>query len=231
MKGIKVYNKGERGEIYITGTIVDDFTGDVLKNYDINEGYAFPAKVRDALKELEGKPIDVYIDSNGGLVSAGMSIAAMLKRHDGGTVAHIDTWAASIASVIALACDSVEMPAGTYIMIHRPLVAVQGNEDDLNEAIGFLKKIGDGMLDIYESKANEGVTRESIWDAMVAETWLNPKEASAMFTNVKETEAKYAVAAEACSYQNAPEAVKKMVFNEALKAIEESRGIGNEEEC
>ena len=105
-------------------------------------------------------------------------------------------------------------------------MAVAGNEDDLNEAIGFLKKIGDGMLDIYETHANEGVTRDSIWDAMVAETWLNPKEASAMFKNVKETDAKYAVAAEACSYASAPEAVKKMVFSEALKAIEGSRGIG-----
>lgn len=226
MKGIKVINKGERGEIYITGTIVDDFTGDILKSYDINEGYAFPAKIRDALKELEGKPIDVYIDSNGGLVSAGMSIAAMLKRHKAGTVAHIDTWAASIASVIALACDSVEMPAGTYIMVHRPLVEVCGNVDDLNEAIAFLNKIGDGMLDIYENKAAEGVTREKIWDAMVAETWLNPAEAAAMFSNVKETEAKFAVAAEAVSYASAPETVKNMVFGKALKAIEESRGIG-----
>lgn len=231
MKGIKVVNKGERGEIYITGTIVDDFTGDMLKGFDINEGYAFPAKIRDALKELEGKPIDVYIDSNGGLVSAGMSIAAMLSRHKEPTVAHIDTWAASIASVIALACDRVEMPVGTYIMIHRPLCEVVGNEDDFKEAIAFLQKMGNGILDIYESKKNENVTRDEIWQKMCEETWLNPKEAAALFANVHETEAKFAVAAEAVSYDNAPDAVKNMVFGKALKAIEESRGIGDEEEC
>lgn len=225
MKNIRIVNKADRGEIYISGTIIDDFTADVMKSWDIEHGYTFPQQIKEALAELKDKPIDVYLDSNGGLVSAGMSIAAMLKRHAQKTVAHIDTWAASIASVIALACDSVEMPAGTYLMIHRPLCTVEGNVDTLNEAIGFLNKITDGMLDIYGNVANDGVTRESILEAMTNETWLNPSEAAAMFKNVKVTDAKFVAAAEACVWDSAPDEVKAKMTKEkeTAEALEHAK--------
>lgn len=218
MKGLKIVNKADRGEIYIYGTIVDDLTGSIYKQYDI-DGLVFPKDVKEQLDDLKGKPIDVYISSDGGSVASGFAIANMLKRHDAPTVAHIDSWAASIASVIALACDSVEMPKNTYMMIHLPWCACAGNAKDLREIAEFLDRLGQSFLTLYADVKTDAFTEDEIWQKMVDETWLDSKECADMFRTVKVTEFEAKSAACATTYENAPDAVKAMSETDTMQDI------------
>ena len=105
MKNLRIKNMIETSaDLYIHGDIVDDgwkwFDSDIT-----------PADVRDQLDTLKGKELNVYINSGGGDVFAGTAIHNMLKRHEGKTVGHVDGVAASIASVILMACDEIVVPA------------------------------------------------------------------------------------------------------------------------
>ncbi|WP_330594436.1 Clp protease ClpP, partial [Clostridioides difficile] len=70
--------------------------------------------------------MNIYINSGGGSVFAGMAIYNMLKRHEGFKTVYVDGIAASIASVIALAGDRVVIPQNAYFMIHKPWIGLCG---------------------------------------------------------------------------------------------------------
>lgn len=160
-------------DLYIYGDIIDDTWADY-----VGSGYVMPMQIQQQLSELDGKNLNVYINSDGGFVSAGLAIANMLARHNGTTCAIIDGWAASIASIIAFSCDQIQMRANTFLMIHRPSCGIVGNVDDMQQCIDFLSVIEAGMLTTYQAKAKEGVTAEDIQADMKAETWYTAADAA-----------------------------------------------------
>ena len=73
------------------------------------------------LKELgDVDTINLRIASGGGSIVEGNTIFNALKRHGAKVVTHIDSLAASMASVIAMAGDEVHMAANGLFMIHNP---------------------------------------------------------------------------------------------------------------
>ena len=63
-----------------------------------------PQDITDFLNQLDGyEDIDIYFNSGGGDVFAGLAIYNQLKRYDGHKVGYVDGMAASIASVIMFA--------------------------------------------------------------------------------------------------------------------------------
>lgn len=216
IKDLEIKNLGDHGEIYIYGDIVDDMSASILKVLDI-DGYSFPESIKEQLAALKGKPIDVYINSDGGMVSAGMAIANMLKRHDAPTTAHIDGWAASIASVIALSCNRVIMPSETFLMIHRPSCRAEGNVDDMNRAIELLNTIGDAILGIYADVSD--MPKEEIWALMVNESWLPAAEAANIFKTVEVQAGGMRLAAQT-RYDDAPASVRTAYIKGILKETE-----------
>lgn len=179
---IEVKNKGEVTQIYISGDIVDDSWkgwgwGDEVETY--------PEDIRNLLKDAN-KNVEVYISSGGGDLFAGVAISNMLQRHDGHTKAIIDGLAASAASIIAFGCDEIEMPSNAYLMIHKPMVGIMGNSDDLLKWADTLDELQKGLVETYMTKAVEGKTEEDINNLINKETWLTGKSASEYF-NVKIT--------------------------------------------
>ena len=77
---------------------------------------------------------------------AGTAIHNMIDRHDGKTVGHVDGVAASIASVILMACDEIVIPANAYVMIHRPMCNAFGSIDDLMKSCEVLETIEEGII-------------------------------------------------------------------------------------
>ena len=120
-------------DVYIHGDVIDDEWKAWMSDYDGETfaGYVLPIDVREKLESLKGKDLTIYINSDGGSVPAGITIANMIKRHDGHTVGVVDGWAASIASVIFMACDELYMPKNTFLMIHKPSAMALGNADDM----------------------------------------------------------------------------------------------------
>lgn len=133
-----------------------------------------PKAFREELAERKGD-LTVTINSPGGDVYSGIYIYNELKNHEGNVTVRINGLAASIASVIAMAGDTVIMEQGSLMMIHQPHVMSAGNADEMRETAEYLDKVGDSLIDIYVSKT--GLDRERIVAMMKAETWLDGTEA------------------------------------------------------
>lgn len=118
------------------------------------------------------KDIDIYFNSAGGDVFAGLAIHNIIKRHTGKTTAYIDGLAASIASVIVCACDEVIAYNGSQIMVHKPIICMRGNSNDLQKGIALLDKAQESIIDVYMTKAKDGVERSTIEELVNNETWM-----------------------------------------------------------
>ena len=133
-----------------------------------------PKAFREELEKHKGD-LTVVINSPGGDVYSGIYIYNELKNHEGNVTVRINGLAASIASVIAMAGDKVIMGQGSLMMVHQPMVGSFGNADEMRETAEYLDKVGDQLIDIYQSKT--GLDRERIVEMLKAETWLDGTEA------------------------------------------------------
>lgn len=127
----------------------------------------------DALGDVS--EIKVFINSPGGDVFAGQAIHSMLKRHNAKISVYVDGLAASIASVIAMAGDTVYMPRNAMMMVHKAWTWGAGNSDDFRKLADDLEKIEESIIVAYEDKT--GLDREKIVELMKAETWMTAEEA------------------------------------------------------
>ncbi|CAH1230700.1 ATP-dependent Clp protease proteolytic subunit [Paenibacillus allorhizoplanae] len=129
----------------------------------------------DALGEL--KTLNVYINSPGGDVFEGVAIYNMLKRHKAHVNIHVDGLAASIASVITMAGDTIIMPSNAMMMIHNAWMYTAGNSKDLREAADMLDKVDTSIRQSYLTKAGDKLSEEDLITLMEAESWLTAQEA------------------------------------------------------
>ena len=102
--------------------------------------------------------IEIYINSYGGSVFEGTAIYNQLKRHPARKVVHVDGFACSIASVIAMAGDEVIMPRNTLMMIHNTWMCACGNAAELRKAADDLDVINTAGRHAYLQKAGDKLT-------------------------------------------------------------------------
>ena len=95
--------------------------------------------------------IDIYINSPGGSVSEGIAIYNILKRTRSYKRVFIDGFACSIASVIAMAGNSISMPKSSMQMIHNAWTWTAGNASELRKAADDLDKINEIVVNAYMS--------------------------------------------------------------------------------
>lgn len=175
-------------DLYFYGDIVSDWWG-AWQDED-----QYPDAVKNFLAEHKGKNLNIYINSGGGSVFAGIAIYNMLKRHNGKKTVFVDALAGSIASVIAFAGDRLVIPSNSFLMIHKPWASCVGNSDDLRKMADDLEAVETGILNIYEEHLKEGVSIDTIKEMLAAETWLNGQQAAEYF-NVEIGEEKAIAAA------------------------------------
>ncbi|CAN5336111.1 Clp protease ClpP [soil metagenome] len=128
-------------------------------------------------KQLLGMEGDVKIriDCPGGDVFGGRAIAQAIREYPGTVTCQVDGLAASAASYIAIAGDTVVMAPGSFMMIHKAWTIALGNSDDLAAEAVVLGKIDDSIAASYAAKAGDG---DADWLALMkAETWLTAQEA------------------------------------------------------
>ena len=128
-----------------------------------------------------GADLTVYINSGGGDVFAGIAIHSILSRHTGHKKGVVDGIAASIASVILMACDEIVMSSGSQLMIHKPLSWAYGNADDFQQLITELDKCQKSITDIYMNRVKDGITEEKVTELINAETWMTAEDAQEVF--------------------------------------------------
>lgn len=125
----------------------------------------------------EVSTINLYINSPGGSVFEGIAIHNMLKRHKARINVHVDALAASIASVIAMAGDTIFMPKNSMMMIHNPWTFTWGNAAELRKEADDLDRIGNSSKQTYLQKAGDKLDEEKLQEMLDAETWLSADEA------------------------------------------------------
>ncbi|EAD5177140.1 TPA_asm: Clp protease ClpP [Listeria monocytogenes] len=127
----------------------------------------------DALGDVS--KIYVNINSNGGFVYEGQAIYNQLVRHPAQIHVRIDGMAASIASVIAMAGDIIEMPANAQMMIHEPAGGAFGNKSVLESAIRALDASKQSIIAAYKTHTKLEVSE--IEAMMAEEKWMTGQEA------------------------------------------------------
>ena len=123
--------------------------------YDWWTGEGFTVKrLNAALRSIGDKDITVNINSPGGDVFEGIAIYNELAMHSGKVTVNIIGMAASAASFIAMAGDTVNIGKASYIMIHEAMSGIYGTADEQQQVADYTRKISDGIADIYADKGN-----------------------------------------------------------------------------
>lgn len=119
--------------------------------------------------------IHLALHSPGGSVFDGLAIYEQLKAHKATVRVKVEGLAASIASVIAMAGDTIEIPSNAFMMIHKPHMMGVGDAEELRDNADLLDKIQRTMTAIYVGRT--GQTEADVTDWLNAETWFNGEEA------------------------------------------------------
>lgn len=119
----------------------------------------------------------VRINSAGGDVNEGIAIYSLLKSFGGKVTVKVDGIAGSIASVIAMAGDVVEMSRNAVMMIHNPEIdGASGGANDMRKFAEILDTIKESIKESYLARSLK-ITPEQLDDFMENETYFTAKEA------------------------------------------------------
>jgi len=166
---IKVQAKANgTAEVLIYGPIGEDWYGNGVT----------AKQFRDDLKAAgDVSEIVVRVNSPGGEVFDGIAIYNELRAHKARKIVQVDGYAASIATVIAMAGDEIVLGTGTAMMIHGPSTFAWGPADTMRETADMLDKVAVGMVDAY-ARFNKTLAREDIEALMTGgDHWYTAAEA------------------------------------------------------
>lgn len=126
------------------------------------------------LRQMQGD-LEIHINTAGGMVSDGVAIHNAIKNHAGAKTVIVDSLAASIGSVIAMAGDTVLMEPNAQMMIHEGQAVAGGDASDFRKMADVLDMNSDIIAGFY---ANKTGTPAAYWrQQMKNETWYNAQQA------------------------------------------------------
>ena len=129
-------------------------------------------RISGALARI-GKSNDVVVNINspGGDMFEGLAIYNLLRQHEGQVTVRVLGLAASAASLIAMAGDTVQIGRAGFLMVHDCWAIVIGNRRDLVDASTTLEPYDRAMASIYAART--GASEDAMLALMDAETWIN----------------------------------------------------------
>lgn len=149
----------------------------VLHIYD-EIGY-FGVTAQDMIADLaqvKAKGITVHLNSPGGEVFDGIAIMEALRNHPAKVTVKIDSLAASIASVIAMAGDRIVIGQHATMMIHNGHGMCIGEAKDMRQLADLLDRTSDNIASVYAGRSGKGDI--AYWRGLMdAETWFSAEEA------------------------------------------------------
>lgn len=147
-----------------------------MKTFRLDGVVGWEIVAADVARMLEGQSeVKFIINSGGGDIIEGFAIYNAMKAFAGTIHMQID-FAASMASVIAMAGDKITMQSSSSIMmIHRPWGMSGGNSEELRKHADNLDKMEEMLLDLYVEKS--GMDRTELSQLLADETYMDAKEA------------------------------------------------------
>lgn len=151
--------------------------GDIGDSWD-DESTAAATFVKE-LAALETGAITLRINSPGGSVTDGIAIYNALKRHPATVTTEIDGIAASIASLIAMAGDTVNMASNALYMIHAPWGFSIGNASEMRGMADTMDKFASAMAEAYADGTGKEASEFMALMADGKDHWFTAAEAEA----------------------------------------------------
>ncbi len=119
--------------------------------------------------------LNVRMNSPGGDVFDGLAIYNTLKRHPANVIVDVDGMALSIASVIAMAGNQINMAKNAMMMIHDPWGIAAGTAEDLRRQADLMDTVKGNLVTTYADRTKNSAG--DIEEMMSAETWLTAADA------------------------------------------------------
>lgn len=169
---------------------VEPVTGGALYLYDAIGGWD-GISAMDVVKALAGVtgPLDVHINSYGGVIFEGAAIFNALDNYSGGPITvYVDGVAASAASFIAMAASPYDEKTKTggivvaknaTMMIHDGSGLCWGNADDMRDTADLLDLLSDTIAETYAARTPN--TKADAWRDVMrgGDAWYNASAAVA----------------------------------------------------
>lgn len=156
----------KRGEMYLYGTIGQSWWGDGVS----------AKQFADELKKLgDIEDLDLYLNSDGGVVTEARSMYNRLVEHKAKVTVHVDGIAASSASFLAMAGDVINIAEGGFFMIHNARGMAFGEAEELEKMAAVLRTVNRTIVETYAART--GQKRADLEKWMAAETWFTGAEA------------------------------------------------------
>lgn len=166
----------ERWNPGLRAALVEDEEDRSISVYDVI-GYDYwtgdgvtARRIAAALRSLGAGPVTVNVNSPGGDMFEGLAIYNLLREHKGDVTVKVLGMAASAASIIAMAGDTVQIARSAFFMVHNSWVIAAGNRNDLRETADWLEPFDAAMADIYAART--GADMKAIGKLMDAESWI-----------------------------------------------------------
>lgn len=167
--GYRIVAAKDAATIYLYGPIGDSWWTDA--------GVSANQFRKDLADVGAVKTLDVRINSEGGDVFDGQAIYTLLVQHAATVAVHIDGLAASAASFIAMAGDTIEIAESAFVMIHNAAGGCWGGAADMRKTADLLDAVNGALQSIYAARTRNSVADLKAW--MDAETWFSGTEAVA----------------------------------------------------
>ena len=143
------------------------------------------SEFQNALETSSGD-IEILLSSGGGSVFDGIAIASLIKRYEGQTTATGIGFVASIATVILLSADTVQLDKNALLMIHNAWTGEMGEASEFRKIARDLDKISNQIASVYVDQiekagklinGSKDETKSHLKNLMNRETYLNAEEA------------------------------------------------------
>ena len=151
-----------------------DARGAIEERYEGQTGFS-PEDFLEAFEAMGGDDVTVLLQSPGGVITEGLSIFGMFEAYGGKITVEIDSLAASIASVIAMAADEVVMRRKAKLFVHDPWTVAMGAASDFRNVADMLDVLAQDIAEVYAERTGGDV--ETWLQYMRNETWFNAEEA------------------------------------------------------
>lgn len=168
------------------------------------------SSVLDALNRSRGA-VTVSIHSPGGDVAEGVAIYNALRDCERPVSVKVLGIAASIASLIAMAGDTIEMPENTYMFLHNAWTLAVGDADDMREMADHLDTIDESIISTY--RARTSLPRDEVISLMNSDSWLSATECQALGLCSTVKPAYEPSRRQALARNKAPDAVRAALVN------------------
>lgn len=131
-------------------------------------------------KAYKGDTITLHINNGGGYVDSGFMIIDAIKDSKAKVTAKLSGTVASIATIIALTCDTIEVANYIQFMIHNYSSGAQGKGHEMKAQIDFT----DEQLNIAFTEIYGGFLTDHEMELVIAgkDIWMGKEELLARYT-------------------------------------------------